>query len=454
MWSLSCGRCRMPRSRRPRANTPTPVKLTRILFCVYWVFDMATLHPTRRVLALMPLYVQRFACTGAQCEDTCCSGWTVLIDKKTYQSYRQTKNPPLAGRLDARVKRMRSQASDANYARIELRPDTGECPMLEERLCSVQNALGEDKLSNVCFTYPRKVQQAGDVCQQVLTLSCPEAARLALLADDAFEFVESAIAVRPAVVEQVQPKWGLSLDQMNGVRFFCLQIVRGEGLQLWQKLAMLGLFCETLTQVLQAGEQDRLAEIMQTTRALITSGQAAEMLASVAPQHDMQALTFHLLWRFSKTIHMRPTHRMVFDAMADGLGADPKTGEVAEELLIARYQQGLGLLPTALQDAPAFMENLVLNDMLREMFPFGTDKSNNPQEQFLRLATRFGLVRFMLAVQCRADAPLPGVPALVRTVQVFARRFQHDSGFAAQVDTCLKNLGWGPLDRIFRLLKS
>ncbi len=402
----------------------------------------------------MPLYVQRFACTGAQCEDTCCSGWTVVIDKKTYQSYRQTKTPPLGGRLDAQVKRMRSAASDANYGRIELRPDTGECPMLEERLCSVQNALGEDKLSNVCFTYPRKVQQAGDVCQQALTLSCPEAARLALLADDAFEFVESDIAVRPAVVEQVLPKWGLSLEQMNEVRFFCLQIVRGEGLQLWQKLAMLGLFCETLTQALQAGEQDRLAETMQTTRTLITSGQAADLFANMAPQHDMQALTFHLLWRFSKTIHMRPTHRMVFDAMADGLGADPKTGEVPEAQLIARYQQGLALLPTALQDAPALMQNFVQNDMLREIFPFGASGGNDsPQDQFLRLATRYGLVRFMLAVQCRADAPLPGVPALVRTVQVFARRFQHDSGFAAQVDTCLKSLGWDPLDKIFRLLK-
>ncbi len=414
---------------------------------------MATLHPTRRVMALMPSYVQRFACTGAQCEDTCCSGWTVLIDKKTYQSYRQTKTPPLAGRLDSQVKPMRGPASDASFARIELRPDTGECPMLEERLCAVQNALGEDKLSNVCFTYPRKVQQVGDVCQQALTLSCPEAARLALLADDAFEFVESAIAVRPAVVEQVQPKWGLSLEQMNEVRFFCLQIVRGEGLQLWQKLAMLGLFCESLAQALQAGEPERLDDTMQSTRALITSGQATDLLASVAPQHDMQALTFDLLWRFSKTVHMRPTHRMVFDAMANGLGADPQTGEVPQAQLIDRYQQGLALLPTALQDAPALMQNWVLNDMLHGIFPFGADNNAKPQEQFLRLATRYGLVRFMLAVQCRADAPLPGVPALVRTVQVFARRFQHDSGFAAQVDTCLKSLGWDPLDKIFRLLK-
>jgi len=413
---------------------------------------MATLHPTRRINALMPLYSQRFACLGADCEDSCCSGWTVVLDKKTYQSYRQTKTAPLAVRLETHVKRMRSQASDTTYARIELMPDTGECPMLEERLCSVQNALGEDRLSNVCFTYPRKVQQTGDVYQQALTLSCPEAARLALLAEDAFEFIESELVFRPNTVERLQPKLGLTLDEMNDVRFFCLQIVRGEGLQLWQKLAMLGLFCETLTRALQTGEQARITEIMQTTRDLISSGQAADMFAGMAPHYGIQAVTFTMLWRASKTIQMRPTHQQVYEAMAKGLGADSATGMVSEDQLVARYEEGLALLPLALKANPAFMENYVLNDMLREVFPFGLGK-DSPQDQFLRLVTRFGLVRYMLAVQCRADEPLPSPIVLARTVQVFARRFQHDSEFAAKVDTCFKNAGWDQLDKICRLLK-
>ncbi len=403
----------------------------------------------------MPLYVQRFACIGAQCEDTCCSGWTVAIDKKTYESYLQTDQAALAERMSAAVQRLDPPPSDAHHARIALQPDTGECPLLEERLCAVQKALGEDKLSDVCFTYPRKVQQAGEVYQQALSLSCPEAARLALLAEDAFEFTEGPIAVRPAVVAQLQPQSGLSLDLMNEVRFFCLQVVRGEGLQLWQKLAVLGLFCERLEQALQAGAPGRVADLMQSTRELITSGQAAALCEGIAAQHDMQALTFHLLWRFSETLHARPTQRGVFEAIAAGLGADPHTGELPQAQLIARYQEGLALLPTALQAAPVLMQHLVLNDMLRDMFPFGSNASDDkakPSAQFLRLAARFGLVRFMLAVQCRTDAPLPQPSALVRTVQVFARRFQHDTGFAARVDTCFESMGWGGVEKLFRLL--
>ena len=56
---------------------------------------MATLHPTRRIQALVPKFVDRFSCIGSACEDTCCSGWQVTIDKKTFNAYKASKNPKL-----------------------------------------------------------------------------------------------------------------------------------------------------------------------------------------------------------------------------------------------------------------------------------------------------------------------------------------------------------------------
>ena len=99
---------------------------------------MATLHPIRRIQALVPLYAQRFSCIGPECEDTCCAGWNVSIDKKTFNAYRQSKNPHLADRLENQVKRTRSQASDRNYARVELSPTTAACPMIEDHLFSIK----------------------------------------------------------------------------------------------------------------------------------------------------------------------------------------------------------------------------------------------------------------------------------------------------------------------------
>ena len=35
----------------------------------------------------VPAYMKNFSCLGSTCEDTCCSGWTIDIDKKTYEFY-------------------------------------------------------------------------------------------------------------------------------------------------------------------------------------------------------------------------------------------------------------------------------------------------------------------------------------------------------------------------------
>ncbi len=32
-----------------------------------------------------------FICIGAECEDTCCKGWKIGIDKDSYRAYRREK---------------------------------------------------------------------------------------------------------------------------------------------------------------------------------------------------------------------------------------------------------------------------------------------------------------------------------------------------------------------------
>jgi lysine-N-methylase len=98
---------------------------------------MALLHPTQRILSLIPNYVERFHCIGPACSDTCCAGWNVVIDKKTFNVYRQVNLPDLKPRMKSRLHRMRQQSSDANYGKIDLDPETQACPFIEEHLCAI-----------------------------------------------------------------------------------------------------------------------------------------------------------------------------------------------------------------------------------------------------------------------------------------------------------------------------
>jgi lysine-N-methylase len=396
------------------------------------------------------MYAQRFSCIGASCEDSCCSGWKVTIDRKTFNAYRQTQNPRFEKRLNEKVKRIRSQASDRNYARMDMDEETGECPMMEEKLCGIQKELGEDKLSHTCSIYPRTTVDVGGYLQQALTLSCPEAARLALLSNDAFQFSESEITVRPETITQLNTRFGLNLDSMSEIRFFCIQIIRDERFQIWQKLAFLGLFCETLSAALKTGRQ-KFANVIEDMKGLMDSGQTEQLFNQMQPQYDIQAVTYIMLWRSKSNFGSSKSQRLINQSIIQGLGIDPTTGQVDEKNLAERYQSGIQKLSLALESAPQILENYILNELIHENFPFELD---SPNEHYIRLITRFGMVRFMMAAQCNDDKALPSPETLAQTVQTFCRIYQHDSMFATNVNNCFHKSGWDSLDKIFRFIKT
>mgnify|MGYP003308176052 CR=1 FL=1 len=36
----------------------------------------------------IPHYFEEFKCVAAECEDTCCAGWAIMIDEETLEKYR------------------------------------------------------------------------------------------------------------------------------------------------------------------------------------------------------------------------------------------------------------------------------------------------------------------------------------------------------------------------------
>lgn len=411
---------------------------------------MTPLHPTKTVQAVQPRYVKEFSCAGAQCEDNCCTGWTVHLDKKTFTAYRQAQSTPLSGRFETQLKRLRRLNSDVQYARIEMQPETQACPFMEDRLCGIQREMGEDKLSDTCATYPRNHRVMAGQHELSLTLSCPQAARLALLRADAMDFVESTIHVRPAVVHEKRSKQGLSIDAMGSVRVLVLQIMRTPGLQLWEKLAVLGVFCEQLTSTLKAGGHARIPELVDGLSQMVQTGAMVEALAQMEPDHSIQALVFSSLWRLKIKRKLSPVQHSVQLAVSLGLGADPLTHQVSEQKLIEHYRAGVLRLPLALKEVPYLLENYLINEMFNEVFPFG---DTSPDDHFRKLVTRFGLLRLMLAAQCNAET-MPSPEQMARTVQVFCRQYQHDASFAGLVNSALKNAKWDSLEKIFRFLRS
>ncbi len=145
-----------------------------------------------------PRYQTRFSCIGGACEDTCCAKWGISIDADHFRKMRtilgQTKKDRAA--FEASVKRVRSGGSKEKYALIVLNEKTNRCNFLDgDSLCSIHARFGAEALPSICATYPRRqsiVRSSDNTRLEVAAvLSCPEAARQALLPKDAMELVES-----------------------------------------------------------------------------------------------------------------------------------------------------------------------------------------------------------------------------------------------------------------------
>lgn len=127
---------------------------------------------------IFPDYYQKFSCIAGKCPASCCiTDWEIEIDPETREYYEEVEEP-----VGDKIRSLMIPCDDADSgegsAVIRASSDR-RCPFLDKNnLCELILALGEDGLSQTCREYPRYFGESGDIIQEDLSLSCPEAARL------------------------------------------------------------------------------------------------------------------------------------------------------------------------------------------------------------------------------------------------------------------------------------
>jgi len=143
----------------------------------------------KRRAAIGLRYVTRFRCTGPDCPESCCSvGWNILVDEGHYRRMRRALGEPA---FSAGVRRNDGEGRGRDRFGLMVLDERGACGFLDGGgLCSLQARFGADLLCDTCALYPRQPARIGDRRELSMALSCPEAARLALLPADATDLVE------------------------------------------------------------------------------------------------------------------------------------------------------------------------------------------------------------------------------------------------------------------------
>ena len=132
------------------------------------------------MLYTRPDYYQDFECIADKCEDTCCAGWQIVIDKETLKKYTKIK-----GNFKKEI------LKNVNWFQGTFKQDKSKrCAFLNDRnLCDLYLSQGEEGFCKTCREYPRHTEEFEGVREITLSISCPEVARILMNRMEPVQFI-------------------------------------------------------------------------------------------------------------------------------------------------------------------------------------------------------------------------------------------------------------------------
>lgn len=230
-------------------------------------------------MRLQPEYVGKFQCDGAACDSKCCKNWAVDIDELTYRKYCTIEPKTERNRIVSRIKYKKQE----KMILVEMAKN-GDCPFLQsDGLCKIQKTWGEDWLSNTCTIYPRKPYLTGNLFMMALTLTCPVAAKLALLPKEPMTFEEVPITEeqRDELLRRCQGRLSMMGDALLDIQYGGIAILQNRALTIDQRLIVLGFFLDQAGDMVEAGKPEQIETLAAVYTADDFMEKIPEMLRAI-----------------------------------------------------------------------------------------------------------------------------------------------------------------------------
>lgn len=392
-------------------------------------------------------YYSKFSCSGEKCEDCCCIGWNITMDRGTYKKYKGLPKSDLKDLINSGIKRIRTGATELNYATIKLNED-GRCPFLSgDRLCQIQRTYGEQYLSYVCNTYPRYTNLVDNVFERSLTVSCPEAARLVLDNPDGIEYdeTEESASVRKIIKKQIWTQGTETIGKVQGyfwpIRFFVIQVLQNRELSINERMLIIGMFCRKLQDLIDRGSVHEIpGAIMSYEKFVSEKGLDLNFTDSTQTAKIQMLLLTSLIDARSQTGFS--SHRFVqcFEEFLKGI---KYSYNASVDNVIENYQRALSIYYLPFMNQHEYLlENYLVNSVFSKLFPLAS--TNSIFEEFILLAVDYSLIKLLLIGMAGYHESLT-VELTVKLVQSFEKAFEHNPMFSQQLLDAFKDKGYATM---------
>jgi len=230
---------------------------------------------------LKPFYYDKFKCIGAQCKDSCCIGWKVYIDKKSYVNYKKVKGE-FGKKLNYGISRNRSNETYLHYGEMKLRD--GRCKFLNDNnLCDVYINLGEEYLCNTCKQYPRVLYKFSNIFEKTLNISCPEVARIFVESNEIFSFNienEELNGTEKQFIQEGKHNKNLYNLLWKG-RDLSIKVAQFREIDIWKRLVFIKTIGEKLQELINESNYNQLENAIEELKNTITSFKVISSLDNI-----------------------------------------------------------------------------------------------------------------------------------------------------------------------------
>jgi lysine-N-methylase len=383
-----------------------------------------------------PSYFKEFKCIAGKCEDSCCVGWDIDIDKITFRQYYKVQDKEMKRMFQKNVHNNENYiSSDVDYGKVKLTRGK-RCPFLdEENYCIIYSKLGEEYLSNVCTSFPRIINIVDGFYEMSLDVACPEAARIILLKEEGIEFEEGTETLEKHIVssdiDTKSKKFNNSpVKYFKEIRDMSIKIIKNRKLDLIKRLYILGEFINRLEEKIKYNYNNVPKFIKEYDINLVRDSYETNQLSYITGMDfSKKMLGFLNVFKEVDSISFKEYTKQIIVGFKFEEGKDIS---IHSELYIKAFEE---YTDKFINNNSFIFENYLVNFIYNNMFPFSETESMF--DGYIMLLTRYSFIKFYLVgkyIYNKQDSK----ENIVEFIQVFSKVIGHHKTFTVDVLNYIK----------------
>ncbi len=197
-----------------------------------------------------PHYFDQFQCVAAECEDTCCAGWAIMIDEETLEKYKEYQGS-FGNRLRNSI-----DWEEGCFCQYDKR-----CAFLnDDNLCDLHIEAGEHMLCDTCRNYPRHMEEFEGLREGSLSLSCIESAKIILGCEEPVQFITMEDDVEDEEYEDFD---FLLFTKMMDARGKILEVLQNRDIDIMMRISMVLELAQKMQDAVDENEIFKIDDLLE-----------------------------------------------------------------------------------------------------------------------------------------------------------------------------------------------